>query len=310
MAHLEHIGIAVKDAFEVREFFEALLGLPCYKSEHVEREGVQTHFLWAGSTKLELLEATHEGSSVARHIQKRGTGIHHLAFEVANIRRLMQHLRQKGFTPLTNEPLQGADGKEIFFLHPRDTYGVLVEFCETQPIVSERVTCNGTAFRIRRCGIPTDPAIVILGELPDTLLRCLERQFFVIGLYPPTHLSTEMLCTLMDRLDVYSAHLVGYAAYGSLVLRFLQHHGTRANRIVLFSTRYSDITNRELSSIEHPVLVCGKDQDPLLPLDYTLSLHRILPNSTLAVLPGKEHTLQADDVAVYARLLVQHFLRA
>lgn len=131
MIRLEHIGIAVRDADAITELYEQLLGLRPYKAETVEREGVRTHFLQAGTAKLELLEALGPDSPVAKYLDKRGEGLHHLAFEVADIHAEMQRLRDLGFTPLSDEPRPGADGKLIFFLHPKQTHGVLVEFCQS-----------------------------------------------------------------------------------------------------------------------------------------------------------------------------------
>ncbi len=131
MIRLEHIGIAVRDAAAVASLYEQLLGHGPYKAETVEREGVRTHFIQAGTAKLELLEALGPDSPVAKYLERRGEGLHHLAFEVDDIHAEMQRLRDLGFTPLSDEPRPGADGKLIFFLHPKQTHGVLVEFCQS-----------------------------------------------------------------------------------------------------------------------------------------------------------------------------------
>jgi methylmalonyl-CoA/ethylmalonyl-CoA epimerase len=128
---LEHIGIAVKNLEESNQLFEKILGLKHYKIEEVDTEMVRTSFFLSGSTKIELLEATDENSAIARHIQKRGEGIHHLAFEVENIYKEMVRLENEGFILLNKEPKKGADNKLVCFLHPGNTNKVLVELCQS-----------------------------------------------------------------------------------------------------------------------------------------------------------------------------------
>lgn len=126
---LEHIGIAVKDISASLAFFELVFGARPYKTEMVESEGVRTHFFDAGSTKLELLESTDPNSAVARFLEKRGEGIHHLAFSVDDTARDFRRLKSMGINVLDSGPKTGADGKQIFFVHPGDTHGILMEFC-------------------------------------------------------------------------------------------------------------------------------------------------------------------------------------
>ncbi len=126
---LEHIGIAVKDIDKSNQLFEALLGMQQYKLEEVDSESVKTSFLDANNTKIELVQATSEDSPIAKFIEKRGEGIHHVAFEVEDIEAKMEELKAKGFRLLNDKPKQGADNKLVCFLHPKDTNGVLVELC-------------------------------------------------------------------------------------------------------------------------------------------------------------------------------------
>ena len=121
----------MRDADAVARLYEDLIGAAPYKEETVEREGVRTHFIDAGTTKLELLEALGDESPIAKYLERRGEGLHHLAFEVDDIHAHMQQMRERGYTPLSDEPRPGADGKLIFFLHPKQTHGVLVEFCQS-----------------------------------------------------------------------------------------------------------------------------------------------------------------------------------
>lgn len=131
MLKIEHIGIAVKSLDVSNLIFEKLLNAPQYKTEEVTSEGVMTSFFQIGDSKIELLAATKEDSPVAKFIEKRGEGIHHIAFEVADIRAEMTRLAAEGFTILNNEPKRGADNKLVCFLHPKGTNGVLVELCQS-----------------------------------------------------------------------------------------------------------------------------------------------------------------------------------
>ena len=127
---IEHIGIAVKNINEANELFKKLFGKESYKTETVESEKVSTSFFMLGESKIELLEAQNENSAIAKFIEKRGEGIHHMAFEVDDIYAEMKRLQTEGFEILNPEPKKGADNKLICFLHPKSTNGVLVELCQ------------------------------------------------------------------------------------------------------------------------------------------------------------------------------------
>jgi len=129
MLKVEHIGIAVKKLADSLPLFEKLLNTPCYKTEVVETEKVTTAFFRQGDTKIELLESTVSESVVARFIEKKGEGLHHIAFEVADIEMEMVRLKKEGFVLLNEKPKEGADNKLICFLHPKHTHGILVELC-------------------------------------------------------------------------------------------------------------------------------------------------------------------------------------
>ncbi|HRD07206.1 MAG: methylmalonyl-CoA epimerase [Saprospiraceae bacterium] len=128
MQRIEHIGIAVKNLDQAEAIYEALLGTPSYKREEVASEKVITSFFKAGQ-KIELLASTSEDGVIAKYIEKRGEGIHHIAFHVDDIYAEMQRLREAGFTLLQDQPKKGADGKLVCFVHPKGTNGVLVELC-------------------------------------------------------------------------------------------------------------------------------------------------------------------------------------
>jgi methylmalonyl-CoA/ethylmalonyl-CoA epimerase len=131
MLKIEHLGIAVKSLETSNALFEKLLGTPQYKTEEVASEGVLTSFFKIGDSKIELLEATREDSPIAKFIEKRGEGIHHIAFEVADIHTEMKRMQDEGFTLLNAEPKRGADNKLVCFLHPKNTNGVLIELCQS-----------------------------------------------------------------------------------------------------------------------------------------------------------------------------------
>lgn len=133
MEKIEHIGIAVRDLGVSIPLFEKLLGTPCYKQETVASEKVQTAFFQTGESKVELLQSIDPDGVIARFIEKKGEGMHHIAFAVNDIYAEITRLKEAGFQFIQEEPKPGADGKLICFLHPKSTQGVLVELCMDQP---------------------------------------------------------------------------------------------------------------------------------------------------------------------------------
>ena len=130
MQKVEHIGIAVRSLQEANKVYENLLGVPPYKTEVVESEGVSTSFFQCGETKIELLEATRPDSPIAKFIKKKGEGIHHIAYGVQDIKQEMTRLKTEGYRLLNEEPKPGADNKWVCFVHPKDVSGVLTELCQ------------------------------------------------------------------------------------------------------------------------------------------------------------------------------------
>lgn len=130
MNKIEHIGIAVRDLENANQIFEDILNLPSYKSESVESEGVTTSFFKVGPNKIELLQATKPDSPIAKFIEKRGEGIHHIAFAVDNVEEEIKRLTSKGYRLINQTPKNGADNKLIAFLHPKSSNGVLIELCQ------------------------------------------------------------------------------------------------------------------------------------------------------------------------------------
>jgi methylmalonyl-CoA/ethylmalonyl-CoA epimerase len=133
MRKIDHIGIAVKDIAGAGIIYEKLLNTTVYKIEDVESEGVKTAFLKTGSNKIELLEASSVDSSISKFIEKRGEGIHHIAFDVEDIVAEMKRLKSEGFILLSETPKDGADNKLVCFIHPKNANGVLIELCQSKP---------------------------------------------------------------------------------------------------------------------------------------------------------------------------------
>ena len=127
---IEHLGIAVKSIDDSLKTFEVLLGITCYKIEEVQSEGVKTAFIQIGESKIELLEATNPDSPIANYLEKKGPGIHHIAFDVEDIEHEIERLSAAGFTLIHSSPKDGADNKLIAFLHPKSTESILVELCQ------------------------------------------------------------------------------------------------------------------------------------------------------------------------------------
>lgn len=130
MRKIEHIGIAVKSLEVSNMLFEKLFGNPSYKEEEVASEGVKTSFFMNGPNKIELLEPTNENSPIAKFLEKKGEGIHHIAFDVENIEEEIVRLQKEGFVLINDKPKKGADNKLVVFLHPKSTNGVLIELCQ------------------------------------------------------------------------------------------------------------------------------------------------------------------------------------
>jgi methylmalonyl-CoA/ethylmalonyl-CoA epimerase len=133
-SHIEHIGIAVTNLENAISFYEKVLGLTCYKIEEIPDQKVRTAFLMVGQTKIELLESTDPEGPIGKFIQKKGEGIHHIAFSVEKIQEQLMHAAKLGITLIDSEPRKGAESLDIAFLHPKATYGVLIELCENKKV--------------------------------------------------------------------------------------------------------------------------------------------------------------------------------
>ncbi len=132
--HIEHIGIAVKDMDAAIAYYEKVLGLTCYAIEEVKDQRVRTAFFKVGDTKIELLESTDPEGPVGKFIEKRGQGVHHIAFAVKGIEQCLEAAKEHGVSLIDSVPRRGAEGLDIAFLHPKSTFGVLTEFCEDKKV--------------------------------------------------------------------------------------------------------------------------------------------------------------------------------
>lgn len=130
LTHIEHIGIAVKNLEESIKYYEGVLGLKCYSIEEVAEQKVKTAFFKVGQTKIELLESTDPEGPIGKYIEKKGEGIHHIAFHVNDLQSALDEANEKGIRLIDEKPRGGAEGLDIGFLHPKSTNGVLTEFCE------------------------------------------------------------------------------------------------------------------------------------------------------------------------------------
>ena len=259
MAHLDHIGIAVDDTAAVVERFRDLLGIAPYKTEAVPDQQVRTHYLDAGSAKLELLEALADDSPVRRFLDRRGEGLHHVAFEVDDLSATMDRLRDAGFEIQSETPQAGADAKQIAFVHPTQTHGVLVEFCEatTPDWTARTVPRHDGHLAVFERGERDRPSLLVLHGAAGTtqhdaapLIRQLESSFHVVGVdlsghgtssFPVgTALSLDLFAedarTVLDALGLSSAHVFGFSLGGGAALRLAQMHPGRVNRLAVLQT--------------------------------------------------------------------------
>ena len=335
---LEHVGIAVDNPETAKAFFEKLLGCAAYKEEAVSQEGVRTHFLPAGAAKLELLEALDPDTPVARFLKKRGEGLHHLAFEVDDIHSHFQRVQEQGFSPLSQAPHSGADDKLIFFLHPRDTHGLLIEFCQQmQPALSPAyVPCRGAKVAAYELGARRRPTALLLHGLDGStsletapLARRLQPHYHVLALDFIGHgasekprsgqplsvdLFSENVAAVLDHFDVPQAHLFGFSLGGAAALAFARLRPDRVNKLAVHAANIGWDDERAptvrmrldhdlLEPVTVPTLVTGYDQDDLCPIDSVLRLYRRLPRARLTLFPGSRHALSELDLTAYLSLL-------
>ncbi len=269
---LDHVGLAVREPLAVLEMLDSLIGLRTFAQEDVEQQGVRTYLISAGAAKLELLEGLTKDSPVTRFLAKRGEGMHHLAFEVPDIGVCMQRVREAGFAPLTEEPVQGADGKLIFFVHPADTHGVLIEFCQSAR--QDRVVVVHAADE--PCPAPA------LGSKYRVFRLAVSR-------------SHDMHAVLAFG----PAHIVATGSAASRAMELARNSPHRVLSLVLHNPAAFPAYD-----LRRVMLVCSTE----LPADQERiqAAHRAIRGSRMAVLP-RENGLES---RVIARLLAQFFQSA
>ncbi len=266
---LEHVGIAARDIAATLDTYRRLLGLDAYKAETVAREGVRTHFLDTGA-RLELLEALGDDSPVARHLDRRGEGVHHLAFRVPDVDAAAARLMAVGVPLLSETPRTGADGKRVVFVHPKATHGVLVELLADDPdALPEPEWADTSAGRLAAYrfghrhdtqGAARPVALVLHGAAGSTrletllLARLLEPAAHVVALDLPGHGQSgdgeasggdpaitfegtmEAIIGAMDALGLDRPHVVGYSFGGAVALMLAALHPERVARVAVHAT--------------------------------------------------------------------------
>mgnify|MGYP006275921341 CR=1 FL=1 len=255
MTPLEHIGIAVDDAEAVVEVYETLLGVLPYAAESVESQQVRTHFLAAGPAKLELLESLAPDSPIASHLERRGEGLHHLAFAVDDAAEAMERLRDAGFRLLSDEPLPGADDKEIFFIHPKDTHGVLIECCADGPLTWEptRIPYRESHLALYHAGSDQNPPLLLLhGAAGSTrtetalLMKRLKLHFHILAVDFSGHgasdpidepftadLFADNARAALDHFGYDSAHVFGFSMGGNMAMQLARRHPDRVRDVAV-----------------------------------------------------------------------------
>lgn len=295
---LEHIGIAVADATHTATVLEKVLGLPVYKVEEVTSERVRTHFLDAGGAKLELVEATAPDSPIAKFLEKNREGLHHLAFEVGDIDRAWARAKEAGLEVLGDGPKAGADGMRIFFLHPRSTAGLLVEFCARQPVtLAPRVIeVGGRSITTYAAGRDGDPRLLVLPDAGGMgLAHGLAQDWHVVAAdtmdlvdREPTSRELEEQAGVMIRvMDAYAwpaAAVLGFGLGASAALFLAGSQPERVTAVVAHAPRTMPTNTRPPAA---PVLISGYDADPTFtPADAVRLLERY-PDARLAITPDR-----------------------
>lgn len=256
---LDHIGIAVHDAEAVAKLFKEILQIIPYKSEEVEDQGVRTHFLAAGTAKLELLEATSDASPIAKYLAKNKEGIHHIAFEVANIKATWRKLEKLGYQLIGTGPSPGADGKTIFFMHPKQTHGMLIEFCQSErkQLQPTKIPFKDGELAVYELGDDDKPALVLLHGAGGCLQMELEpmahrlsKHYKIYALDFAAHgqsdafmdepfepaLFIDNVAAVFDHFNLTQVNLFGFSLGGFIALSYAYHNPERVRRLAVHAT--------------------------------------------------------------------------
>ncbi len=299
MARLEHVGIAVDDVGAALEILADLLGEPRFRTETLEADGIRTHFVWGGAAKLELLDVLDGEGPVGTFLQRRGAGLHHLAFEVDDVRAMHDRARKAGYEPLEGEPREGADGKLIFFLHPRQTAGVLIEFCQSvhpalQPMaVSDVDGCR--RISAARGSTARAPCLYVFEKRPavdpdDLAARLHPHRSF----YAAEADASLRVCELLAALDEAEAHLAVDTALIPAALDAVRDGGVRS--LILIGPDVSAIDR--LQDVHTDMLVLAPSDENGLRLASALRSGQ--PAARFAV---------ASDTELHAAIIAHHLER-
>jgi len=323
MARLDHVGLAAASVREVLDTFDRLLDQRPYKAETVAEQQVRTHFLDAGGPKLEVLEALDPDSPVGRFLDRSGEGVHHLAFEVQDLDATLERLRAAGFSVLQDAPQPGADDKQIAFVHPRDTHGVLVEFCETEPPdwSARRIERGDRSLGLFEHGAREQPTLLLIhGTAGSTrldtapLMRRLEPAFHLVGLdlsghgasaLPPDgRLTMERLvddvAAALDAVDAPRAHLFGFSLGTAVALQFTHRAPSRVDRLGLVAPKVH-WSREEVSTLQASLDPDALD-DPSSARLRRLAAEHPAPEALLEALRAMVDTLPADGERLRTRL--------
>ena len=279
MIEVDHIGIAVQEAAPVNKLLQDLLGTDVYKTEDVASQGVRTHFIDVGSTKLELLESISSDSPIAKYLERRKEGIHHLAFEVSNIQATWQRVKRLGYTPLS-EPQPGADNKVIFFLHPRETHGILIEFCQQkrEALTTQWFSFKGERLAYYELGSDHEETVVVLHGAAgctqmetELLARRLSNTYHVVALDFASHgqsdpyeditytpgLFIDNVAALFEHLDLKKTRLFGFSLGGFIALAFAYQNPHLVEKLAVHATNLiwdEELVTTMLNRLDHQAI--------------------------------------------------------
>ena len=256
MVTLDHIGIAVKNVSSVLAMLEKVAQLRPGSVEEVASQGIRAHFIPAGAAKLELLEALSPNSKIASFLEKRGEGVHHIAFRVQDIRAAWRTCLQNGYVPIGESPQQGAGGKSIFFLHPRDTHGILIEFCQEKLVKLEpiQIPFSGGMLAGYTLGPPeAEPLLVLHGAAGSThletapIIKKLAKEYRVYAIDFPAHghstafeerafshdFFLESIVAAYTHFGLEKAHIFGFSLGGGLALYYATRYPEKVDKLVV-----------------------------------------------------------------------------
>ena len=279
MIDVDHIGIAVHNAAPVNQLFKDLLGQEPYKEEDIASQGVRTHFIQAGSTKLELLESISADSPIKKYLDRHKEGMHHLAFEVSNIQATWHKVQRLGYTPLS-EPSPGADNKRIFFLHPKETHGILIEFCQQakEPLTPQWLPFKGERLAFYELGKENEETIVVLHGAAgctqmetELLARRLSHSYRVVALDFASHgqsdsfdaipyspgLFVDNVSALFEHLNIQQAHVFGFSLGGFIALAFAHQNPDCVKKLAVHATNLvwdEKLVTTMLARLDHAMI--------------------------------------------------------